>query len=336
MSEFAAELQRLATLQPSAESGSPEDQCELADEYMELEVLAPDKKSQDAVAATMYRYYKMAADRGYAEAQMRVGLAHLPCSMDGEPIACVEEDLSEGLRWLERAVAQEGEESEAAYYAAKVKQVIKKHCGSPVLRNLQKFEYGIPYGAKHPDPEYAAFRQMSDAKYSSWDGSCDITAIRRTAAEEEGSTDLSTWAGTIGGCHVEYEEDYGWPTEFKKLAGRSVASVVEELVDGKGVDTTFGVRQSDDIDEVRGVVAAFEERRLNVADWCGDPRSPESDACAEALFRLVEKCGSLGEAMLPDGNAPIVEVSHEAWGGNNRSAAFATQDWFFVVDMDMS
>jgi hypothetical protein len=92
---------------------------------MELEVLAPDKKSQDAVTATMYRFYKMAADRGYAEAQMRVGLSHLPGSVDGEPIACVEEDLAEGLRWLERAVAQEGEAGEeAAYYARRVKQAI--------------------------------------------------------------------------------------------------------------------------------------------------------------------------------------------------------------------
>ena len=44
----------------------------------------------------------------------------------------------------------------------------------------------------------------------------------------------------------------------------------------------------------------------------------------------------VAQAMLPDGTAKIIEVEHLSYGGNAKGAAFATQDWFFAIEMDMS
>ena len=116
------ELRRLATLQLSAEQGSPESQSALADEYMELAEkaeIAGDETSQAKAEKAMYHFYQKAAEGGYAYAQMRFGLKHVPSSMDGEPIDSVDEDLATGLLWLKRAASQEDSE-EAAYYARRI------------------------------------------------------------------------------------------------------------------------------------------------------------------------------------------------------------------------
>jgi hypothetical protein len=51
---------------------------------------------------------------------------------------------------------------------------------------------------------------------------------------------------------------------------------------------------------------------------------------------LFTKCGNWGEAMLPNGSGTIVQVDSLAYGGNSKGAAFATAEWYFAVDMDMS
>ena len=208
--------------------------------------------------------------------------------------------------------------------------------GSPVLRDLDKFEMVIQGSGgplEHPDVDYIAFRQMGGARVSGWDGDCYVYGIRRTAA---GGDSLSDWAGNSEdfGCDNDGECDAA--ETDAELLGKTAAQGLADAID-KDLDlgSWFAGLLSDSVEEIQRKVAL----KLNECS----PEDRESlleyqfrEATTTSLYALLGKCGTLGAAILPDGNAVIVEAHHLNRGGNSRGAVFATAEWFFGMTMDMS
>ena len=186
---------------------------------------------------------------------------------------------------------------------------------STVLRDLVKFEMCLEgQYSKHPDPEYTAFRKMDGATISGWDGDCDVIAVKAQGRS------LSEWAS------VQPMEDEGECSQEEtdaELLGAVPAKVVADLVDGYGGEITcisdVPVLMTDGIEEVMRKVeegrARFEAEPDEYTAFLPDV----AGRTWEALFSLVRKFGSLGEATMPDGSATVRYAS-----GKNGLAAKLT------------
>ena len=195
--------------------------------------------------------------------------------------------------------------------------------GSPVLRDLDKFEMVIQGSggpSEHPDVDYIAFRQMGGARVSGWDGDCYVYGIRRTAA---GGDSLSDWASNSKDFGCDYDGECDAAETDAELLGKTAAQGLADAID-KDLDlgSWFAGLLSDSVEEIQRKVALLEYQFR--------------EATTTSLYALLGKCGTLGAAILPDGNAVIVEAHHLNRGGNSRGAVFATAEWFFGITMDMS
>ena len=272
----------------------------------------------------------MSAERGLAEAQRGGegggGLAAAPAAAPAAP-----PDADAGRQLFQEAIA--GKPS--GTLTSSPRKRLPRARESPALKDLAEFTFDTEEPLEHPDPEYVAFRRMPGAAIDSWDGGCVVHAVRRGGAYDslvsferdcdvygEGATDPGKLVG-------QRPADVLFDTFFCGNRNLDCANLVAARPGSDpGCDPENAVLQDDDAPTVR--------RKVYRGGGAPEAKASEAAAARAMLCQLVEKCGSLGAATLPDGLEEIVEASALCFGGNDWDAVFATRDWFFHITLSTS